>query len=97
MIALALGDVGHVVRVSDGQGPVERADADILLIDVRLGNRTVADVIAEHPELVGLPTVLMTAGSEVLPKGSFGAAAVLRKPFDLDVLERTLLEIAGST
>jgi two-component system nitrogen regulation response regulator GlnG len=87
MLSLALSDAGHEVRVSDGAGYVERGDAQVLILDVRLGRRTAVDLLERQPELRELPVVVMTA-SGTLPSGMDPATTVLlQKPFDLDALD----------
>ncbi len=96
MLAMALRDAGHAVRLSDGHGPVAVADADVVLLDGRLGDRTAHDVIAETPELAHRPVILMTATGAVSDALSDRLAhmSVLRKPFDLRALEAAIDQAA---
>jgi len=88
MLALALTDAGHDVRVSDGAGRVDRGDAEILVLDVRLGRRSSLELLEEQPELRELPTVVMTASAAMPSTGMDPARTVLLpKPFDLDELD----------
>jgi DNA-binding NtrC family response regulator len=92
MLGLALTSFGDVPVLSDGRGPVDADGLDVAILDVRLGNQSVVDFLAAHPELQRLPMILASAGDlrgvqELMPE-----ARVLQKPFDLGALERALDE-----
>ena len=92
MLALALAEAGHVVAVSDGAG-LDRVDGiDVALVDVRLGNTTARELVANVPGLGAIPLILMTAGADVgEPSDALPALrAVISKPFDLDVVEAAI-------
>jgi DNA-binding response OmpR family regulator len=93
MLRLALGEAGHRVVVWDGAGvPPNGPTPDVVLLDVRLGNRTAADIVREFDALRRSVIVAMTASTEpeLAVRGIPAAAAVVTKPFDLDVLEATI-------
>jgi two-component system response regulator (stage 0 sporulation protein F) len=93
MLRLALAEAGHRVIAWDGTGaPPDSTVPDVVLLDVRLGNRTAADVVREFDVLARSVIVVMTASMqpEVAVRGLPSTAAVLSKPFDLDVLEATI-------
>lgn len=97
MLSIALAEAGHEVRLEDGRGPIDAGDADVLVLDLRLGDRSAQDLLAEQPLLRELPTVLMTAaGSTEAAIRGVPARSVLAKPFDLDALEDAIRSAAGS-
>jgi DNA-binding NtrC family response regulator len=99
MLQLALAEEGHDVRVSDGQGVVDVADADVVILDVRLGRRAATDLLEAQPEIAERPIILVTATADqvdALVEAS-SASAVLRKPFDLDALEAALRQAMAVT
>jgi DNA-binding response OmpR family regulator len=98
MLQLALAEEGHDVRVSDGQGVVDVADSEVVILDVRLGRRAATDLLEAQPEIATLPIILVTATAERVDTlvEATSAAAVLRKPFDLDALDAALRQVLAS-
>jgi DNA-binding NtrC family response regulator len=92
MLQLALAESGHDVELSDGRGTVDSTGIDVIVMDLRLGRRTAFDLLAEQPELASRPLVLITATSDrvEVPDSLATRAQVLRKPFDLETLERAI-------
>lgn len=97
MLRLALTGAGYDVRVTDGRDAPESGPYDVVLLDVRLGSGTAHDLLAAHPELADRPIIAMTAAaSPAAAVDGLPAAAVLRKPFDLDALEAAVNDaVAG--
>jgi DNA-binding response OmpR family regulator len=95
MLSLALGESGFDVAVSDGQRLEDAADADVVLLDVRLGNRNARQLLAAVPSLADVPIIVMTAtiSADEAARGLPGIAAVVTKPFDLDVIEQMIREV----
>ena len=98
MLTLALGEVGFDVVTSDGQRLDDGTDADVVLLDVRLGNRNARQLLAQVPALTEKPIIVMTAtvDPEDAARALPGVAAVVRKPFDLDVIETTIREVLAA-
>jgi DNA-binding response OmpR family regulator len=98
MLSLALGESGFEVALSDGQRVEGAAGADVVLLDVRLGNRSARQLLADVPALAEVPIIVMTAtiSADEAARGLPGVAAVVTKPFDLDVIERTIREVVTS-
>jgi CheY-like chemotaxis protein len=98
MLSLALGESGFEVVLSDGQRLEDAAGADVVLLDVRLGNRSARQLLAEVPSLANVPIIVMTAtiSAAAAAQGLPGIAAVVTKPFDLDVIEQTIREVVAS-
>ncbi|MFL5680460.1 MAG: response regulator [Chloroflexota bacterium] len=97
MLDLALREAGFQVVLSDGRAVDDTRDADVALLDVRLGNRTARELLDDSPALRSVPIILMTATTGVDTAGRLfpEARAALKKPFDLDDLERTIRAVAG--
>jgi two-component system, OmpR family, response regulator len=95
MLSLALGESGFEVALSDGQRVEDAAGADVVLLDVRLGNRSARQLLADVPSLAQVPIIVMTAtiSADEAARGLPGIAAVVTKPFDLDVIERTIRKV----
>ena len=90
MLGMAITAFGDLPTLTDGRDPVDVGGIDLSILDVRLGNRSVVDFLAAHPDLRQRPIILASAGdprtlSELVP-----GALVLQKPFDLDALERAM-------
>jgi two-component system, NtrC family, nitrogen regulation response regulator GlnG len=98
MLELALREAGFDVAVSDGQRLEGPRGADVVLLDVRLGNHGAWDLLAEVPSLASVPIIVMTAtvGVDAVARDMPGMFAVVAKPFDLDVLERRIREAAAT-
>lgn len=97
MVVLALRSAGHEVRTSDGRGEVEAGDADVVLLDVRLGNRTAHELLAANPALASRELILMTASARPREAavGLPEPIAILSKPFDLSALDEALAGAAS--
>jgi two-component system OmpR family response regulator len=97
MLGLALPEVGFDVALSDGQAVPDLGAADVVLLDVRLGTHSARDVLANVPAVGRVPIIVMTATVDVAAaeRGLGGVAAFVRKPFDLDVLERTIRDVVA--
>jgi two-component system, OmpR family, response regulator len=95
MLSLALGESGFEVALSDGQRVEDAGGADVVLLDVRLGNRNARQLLADVPSLAQVPIIVMTAtiSADEVARGLPGIAAVVTKPFDLDVIERMIREV----
>jgi DNA-binding NtrC family response regulator len=98
-IERALAAAGHEVRMetsgASGVAAVAQAEPDLVLLDLRLPDRSGLEVLAELRALdADLPVVLMTAYGSVADAVEAmrrGAADYLQKPLDLDEL-RLLVE-----
>lgn len=100
MLGLALREAGFDVTLSDGQRLHDAGAADVVLLDVRLGNRSARELLADVPSLADVPIIVMTASDELggAGRGLSGIAGFVAKPFDLDVLEQTIRDVvAGSS
>jgi DNA-binding response OmpR family regulator len=97
MLGLALREAGFDVAMSDGQQLQDSGGADVVLLDVRLGNRSARDLLADVPSLSSVPIIIMTATVELdaAARGLSGIAGFVAKPFDLDVLEAKIREVTG--
>jgi two-component system OmpR family response regulator len=95
MLSLALRESGFEVALSDGQRVEDAAGADVVLLDVRLGNRSARQLLADVPALAQVPIIVMTAtiSADEAARGLPGIAAVVTKPFDLDLIERMIREV----
>jgi DNA-binding response OmpR family regulator len=95
MLSLALGESGFEVVVSDGQRLESAAGADVVLLDVRLGNKSARQLLAEVPSLANVPIIVMTAtiSADEVAHGLPGITAVVTKPFDLDVIAQMIREV----
>jgi len=92
MLGLALREARFDVVLSDGLAVHDARAADVILLDVRLGNRSARELLAEVPSLADVPIIVMTAVVEIeaAARELAGIAGVVAKPFDLDVLEATI-------
>jgi two-component system, OmpR family, response regulator len=100
MLGLALREAGFEVALSDGQLLHDAGAADVILLDVRLGNRNARELLTEVPSLAEVPIIVMTAVVEIeaAARGLSEIAGVVSKPFDLDELEQTIRDVvAGSS
>jgi response regulator RpfG family c-di-GMP phosphodiesterase len=97
MLGLALREARFEVVLSDGQLLDDAGAADVILLDVRLGNRSARELLAEVPSLADVPIIVMTAvvDIEAAARELSGIAAVVGKPFDLDVLESTIRDVVA--
>jgi CheY-like chemotaxis protein len=92
---------GHAV-MSAGNGRaaldvLERDRVDLVLMDAMMpvmGGVEAARAMKSDPRLRDIPIILMTAGP--LPSGEVRWAAVLRKPFQMEALERAVCEALGT-
>lgn len=95
LIDLAVTATGYDVVASDGHdvAPLE-GDFAVVLLDIRLGQRTAADVLDEAPWLTDRPLIVMTAGAEDRDAlVSLPSHTLLRKPFDLTALDEAIAEV----
>jgi DNA-binding NtrC family response regulator len=99
MLGLALREARFEVALSDGREVNGAGDADVILLDVRLGNRSARELLAEVPTLADVPIIVMTATVEVeaAARGPSGVAGFVAKPFDLDVLEQTIRDVLAAS
>ena len=99
MLGLALPAAGFEVVLSDGQLIDGAGSADVILLDVRLGNRSARDLLADVPSLADVPIIVMTATVEVevAARGLSGIAGFVAKPFDLDVLAQRIRDVAAGS
>jgi two-component system OmpR family response regulator len=97
MLDLALREARFEVTVSDGQRLQDAGAADVILLDIRLGNRSARELLAEVPSLGRVPIIIMTATVEIeaAARGLSGIAGFVAKPFDLDVLEQTIRDVVA--
>jgi two-component system, OmpR family, response regulator len=98
MLGLALREAGFEVVLSDGQQLQGPGTADVVLLDIRLGNRSARELLAEAPALAEVPIIVMTAVVDIEAATSelSGIAGFVAKPFDLDILEATIRDVAKS-
>jgi DNA-binding NtrC family response regulator len=89
MLGMALEALGHEPVLASGVGTVNASGVDAAIIDFRLGTRSAVDVLDAQPELRQVPLIACTAGDPE-SAAAIDGALVLRKPFDLDALERVL-------
>jgi DNA-binding response OmpR family regulator len=99
MLGLALREAQFEVALSDGRGLHGAGGADVILLDVRLGNRSARELLAEVPTLADVPIIVMTATVEVdaAARGLSGVAGFVAKPFDLDVLEQIIRDVFAAS
>jgi two-component system OmpR family response regulator len=99
MLGLALREARFEVALSDGQALHGADAADVILLDVRLGNRSARELLADVPSLADVPIIVMTATVEVeaAARGLSGIAGFIAKPFDLDVLEAKIREVVAAS
>jgi DNA-binding response OmpR family regulator len=99
MLRLALREAGFDVSLSDGQRLHDPGAADVILLDVRLGNRSARELLMEVPSLSAVPIIVMTATVELdaAARGLSGIAGFVAKPFDLDVLEQTIRDVVATS
>lgn len=80
----------------DIENQVRKADPDVLLIDnwiPDIGGVRATQILKANPELKHIPIILFSANNQ-LPQlaTEAGADGFLRKPFDLDELEKIVLQ-----
>ncbi len=103
MLAVLLDMQGYkVVVAGDGEEAVlvaVREEPDIILMDVmmpKLDGLEAARQINQNPKLSGVPIIGLSAFSDPLTEtgleNSFSWTAYLRKPIDVDELERLLIK-----
>jgi two-component system response regulator (stage 0 sporulation protein F) len=91
MLELALGQEGYEVTTTDGRAGLDASAVDVVLLDVRLGNRSALEPGLRRLLDGGPPVVVMTAGSDAAGVArAIGAADSITKPFDLDLLFATI-------
>jgi two-component system OmpR family response regulator len=97
MLGLALREANFDVVLSDGLAVHDAGAADVILLDVRLGNRSARELLADVPSLADVPIIVMTAvvDIEAAARELSGIAGVVAKPFDLDVLEATIRDVVA--
>jgi two-component system OmpR family response regulator len=97
MLELALREAGFEAVLSDGQQLHGAGTADVILLDIRLGNHSARELLAEVPGLAQVPIIVMTATTELdaAARGLSGIAGFVAKPFDLDVLEQTIRDVVA--
>jgi DNA-binding response OmpR family regulator len=103
MLSLRLGKRGYrVISASDGNAALaaaHRERPDLVVLDVMMPGKTgweVARTLRHDPTCSGVKIVMLTAiGEQVNEMTSplYGADAHIDKPFEFDVLERTLQEL----
>ena len=103
VIELTFAEEGvDVVSVGDGLKAIERLEAerfDIVLADVGMPGKDgfeVAAFVRARPELAGVAVVLLTGAFETLDEArvaSVGAAAVLVKPFEPQMVIATVRDL----
>ena len=95
MLGLALREAGFEAVLSDGQQLDGAGAADVILLDIRLGNRSARELLAEVPALAEVPIIVMTAVVDIQAASHelSGIAGFVAKPFDLDVLEATIRDV----
>ena len=105
VIELTFADEGiEVVSVGDGNAAIARLGLDrfdIVLADVGMPGRTGYDVAAfvrARPELAGVPVVLLCGAFDTVDQvrvADVGAAAMLVKPFEPQMVISTVRELLG--
>jgi DNA-binding response OmpR family regulator len=99
MLGLGLREAGFEVLLSDGQRLHDTGTADVILLDIRLGNRSARELFAELPSPAEVPIIVMTAVVDIEAAADelAGVAGFVRKPFDLDVLEATIRDVVAKS
>lgn len=105
VIELTFAEEGvDVVSVGDGEAAIARLESDrfdIVLADIGMPGRDGFDVAAfvrSNPRLSGVPVVLLTGALDPLDQGRVaesGAAAVLVKPFEPQMVIAKVRELLG--
>ena len=88
----ALEDVGYeVVTAANGRQGLERlaeVRADLVLLDMMMpimGGPAMLAAMAAHPELAGIPVIILSSLPEATIRGrTSGVAAIIRKPYTVD-------------
>ena len=94
-----LSDQYEIRKAYDGQQALEVAlekPPDLVITDVMMPRMAGPDLIRAlraNPATKNVPIILMSAGSLASPGLAQEAAAFLSKPFDIDVVERTVAEV----
>ncbi len=105
VIELTFAEEGvDVVSVGDGEAAIARLESerfDIVLADIGMPGRNgfdVASYVRSKPDLSGVPVVLLTGALDPLDQGRVaqsGAAAVLVKPFEPQMVIAKVRELLG--
>ncbi|MBS1495291.1 MAG: response regulator [Bacteroidetes bacterium] len=98
LFSLLLSSQGDHVRtatnIKKAQEQLQWIKFDVVLLDVRLGNedgRQLSYIISME---YNIPVILISGDAELLRNyTTFGAMAVLEKPFDLDVVHKTIEDV----
>ncbi|HSC93296.1 MAG TPA: response regulator [Gaiellaceae bacterium] len=95
-LELAGHRVVDAVTLADASALLDEVEPDVVLLDVHVGAEDglafAAEIRARRPEAA---VVLLTGSAELDALRAAGVDAVLRKPFDLDHLRRTVAQLAG--
>ncbi len=105
VLGAAFGDAGYAVATaSDGEEVLRKlasAEPDALLLDIympRLNGADVCRVVKAHPHWKKIHLVVMSSrvsDDEAASYRRLGADEVLRKPFDVDELVRSISKRIG--
>lgn len=100
ILRLVLEDEGYTVMTAgNGRQALElvaSARPDLVIADVmmpQLDGRALCRTINRDPELQGVAVVLMSAVPDLISRADCDYAAFIRKPFDLDVVLKTVEKV----
>jgi DNA-binding response OmpR family regulator len=97
MLQLALSSRGYLVDAIAGAAEGWLGRPDVVVLDARLSGQTGAAFLTEADLDPSVPIVLMTAAQDAEKLAvQLSAAAVIRKPFDLDDLFETVESLTGA-
>ena len=94
-----LSEEYQIVKAYDGVQALEltrKCPPDLIISDVmmpRMSGPDLINALRQDPNTENIPVILMSAVSLPSPKFAEGASAFLAKPFDIDVVEKTVAKV----